>query len=313
MNDVGVESSPFNLTYHNFGGASYEDQVHNPENQKLTLERIKKDGMWVPVDYSILSTDINFWRGGESGVTLIFQTPHSITKELGEPSIHNPHTPALVRARLMDPMGEIVPYESDLIPDYIREIYEKDGISRERVLNGYRHIPPKDITAIIEWGQEIDNFHSLTQSVGDSFTNGSISEAEAVSHIREGVANLNLKMEIFNRYMSKADVVANIAISYITMRMRKEYEELIDQINLLSAGKYKDMNVYLARFNKNIEVTKVNTDNNDGLILDPRELKSMLFDRYFDLTACLKPSYKLTKKLKEYYDQQVFDLLVPPQ
>ena len=64
-----------------FHNLDRESRGSKPFEASAVIQRIKKDGLWSPVDYSIISSDIFFWGGSPGTITIISRTPHKESDE----------------------------------------------------------------------------------------------------------------------------------------------------------------------------------------------------------------------------------------
>lgn len=217
-NKTGAETQ---FVYHNF----FED---NETLLAATVSQITEEGLWCPVNYSIISPDIFFFGGGIPGaITVICATPHKrSTEDVGMLHLWK-------KVRLMEPDGEIYSLEDDTIPANVRRVFVEQLNTGRLAKKGFRHIPRKDIKAIIAWGEEGRNFRWACNYGLAQYIKGQATEPAAVIIIESFLSNIPMTMEIFDPNYSKEEVVAGIAKSVIRFWITENREETLqapDQI-----------------------------------------------------------------------------------
>jgi len=301
MIDIAEQHS---FVFHNIDS---EQRGNDPLRRTQIIEKIKRDGLWVPVNYSILSSDIFFWGGTMPGsITVIAKTPHEKSREYDDASYSHPD-PAWLRTRLLDPKGDIYPVDSSEIPSYVREIYEKDERGKEKAKLGYKHIPPTNIAAIISWWGEGYEFSRGTNAALASYMRGKISEYQAIRTIRQLGINIGVQPIILDETFNIDKILAKIAASMTTHIMKERCEELIDAIRHLKSKDLYSVNFYLSHYYSDIEIGQKRNDTS-GLITDTEILRSRLQERLGALSN-ISSSLAQTKNAQAAYKRKITEQL----
>jgi len=286
-----------------FHNLDKDSRGKNPLETSITINRIKKDGLWTPIDYSILSSDIFFWGGAPGSVAVIIKTPHSESNEFAGRKY------SWDKVRLMEPVGKVYSLEDKSIPDYVKEIYTKWGVKVEKAKKGLKCIPPEDIRAIIQWGVEVHDFKNACTATLFKYESGAISELDAVREIRSLAKTTPMTIEILDKSLDKRKIMAKIASSLTTLYLRERNEEVVSAIEDLTKGNIKSVNAYLSPYYKDIDEAAFYYDNKrDAIIWDEEELLRRLTQVSYRLMK-MKPSFSDAKKIQKEYQGKIQDEL----